>query len=182
MNEEAIRDSFPDEHLMAIHVREPKADPWKGKIWNLDSTGQLSLKMPHDMFVNARVPKGWECSLSCNQMPLTNILEPMIIQKNIVTLNEYGFLSLDLKQVDFPIAADDIGGLKNVKHVLRDTYTATTDSVVQKRRCIVKQGPCKDLYRLGIDSDIIRYMDNERQPLEQRFNTIIGAWFTLWRD
>ncbi|GJZ65542.1 reverse transcriptase domain-containing protein [Tanacetum coccineum] len=56
-----------------------------------------------------------------------------------------------------------------------DTYIATTDSVVQKRRCIVKQGPCKDLYRLGIDSDIIRYMDNERQPLEQRFNTIIGA-------
>ncbi|GJW14801.1 reverse transcriptase domain-containing protein [Tanacetum coccineum] len=28
LNEEAIRDSFPDEHLMAIHVREPKADPW----------------------------------------------------------------------------------------------------------------------------------------------------------
>ncbi|GJV98949.1 reverse transcriptase domain-containing protein [Tanacetum coccineum] len=28
LNKEAIRDSFPDEHLMAIHVREPNADPW----------------------------------------------------------------------------------------------------------------------------------------------------------
>ncbi|GKD61589.1 reverse transcriptase domain-containing protein [Tanacetum coccineum] len=28
LNEEAIRDSFPDKHLMAIHVRKPKADPW----------------------------------------------------------------------------------------------------------------------------------------------------------
>ncbi|GKC50788.1 reverse transcriptase domain-containing protein [Tanacetum coccineum] len=29
LNEEAIRDSFPDEHLMDIHVKEPNADPWK---------------------------------------------------------------------------------------------------------------------------------------------------------
>ncbi|GJY29864.1 reverse transcriptase domain-containing protein, partial [Tanacetum coccineum] len=28
LNKEAIRDSFPDEHLMAIHVRKPNADPW----------------------------------------------------------------------------------------------------------------------------------------------------------
>ncbi|GJV45935.1 reverse transcriptase domain-containing protein [Tanacetum coccineum] len=28
LNEEAIHDSFPDEHLMDIHVREPNADPW----------------------------------------------------------------------------------------------------------------------------------------------------------
>ncbi|GJV76681.1 reverse transcriptase domain-containing protein [Tanacetum coccineum] len=28
LNEEAIRDSFHDEHLMAIHVREPNADLW----------------------------------------------------------------------------------------------------------------------------------------------------------
>ncbi|GKA15027.1 reverse transcriptase domain-containing protein [Tanacetum coccineum] len=28
LNEEEIRDSFPNEHLMAIHVREPNADPW----------------------------------------------------------------------------------------------------------------------------------------------------------
>ncbi|GJY49442.1 reverse transcriptase domain-containing protein [Tanacetum coccineum] len=27
LNEEAIHDSFPDEHLMDIHVREPNADP-----------------------------------------------------------------------------------------------------------------------------------------------------------
>ncbi|GJU62343.1 reverse transcriptase domain-containing protein [Tanacetum coccineum] len=28
LNKEAIRDSFPDEHLMAIHVREAENDPW----------------------------------------------------------------------------------------------------------------------------------------------------------
>ncbi|GJV14534.1 reverse transcriptase domain-containing protein [Tanacetum coccineum] len=28
LDEEAIRDSFPDEHLMAIHVKEPEKDPW----------------------------------------------------------------------------------------------------------------------------------------------------------
>ncbi|GKE80993.1 reverse transcriptase domain-containing protein [Tanacetum coccineum] len=28
LNEEAIRDSFLDEHLIAIHVREHEADPW----------------------------------------------------------------------------------------------------------------------------------------------------------
>ncbi|GJU17756.1 reverse transcriptase domain-containing protein [Tanacetum coccineum] len=34
LNEEAIRDSFPDEHLMAIHVREHEADPkeWTDKL------------------------------------------------------------------------------------------------------------------------------------------------------
>ncbi|GJU37034.1 reverse transcriptase domain-containing protein [Tanacetum coccineum] len=29
LNEEAIRDSFPDEHLMAINVREAEDDPWR---------------------------------------------------------------------------------------------------------------------------------------------------------
>ncbi|GJT33695.1 reverse transcriptase domain-containing protein [Tanacetum coccineum] len=74
LNEEAIRDSFADEHLMAIFVREPKTDPciviWgrpedimvptllPGRYLNLDSTGQLSLKMPQDMFVNAMLAKG----------------------------------------------------------------------------------------------------------------------------
>nr|GEV64684.1 hypothetical protein [Tanacetum cinerariifolium] len=28
LNEEAIRDAFPDEHLMAIHLREAEIDPW----------------------------------------------------------------------------------------------------------------------------------------------------------
>ncbi|GJU87511.1 reverse transcriptase domain-containing protein [Tanacetum coccineum] len=28
LNEEAIRDSFPNKYLMEIHVREPEADPW----------------------------------------------------------------------------------------------------------------------------------------------------------
>nr|GEU55915.1 hypothetical protein [Tanacetum cinerariifolium] len=28
LNEEAIRDSFPNEHLIDIHVREDKSDPW----------------------------------------------------------------------------------------------------------------------------------------------------------
>ncbi|GJS16777.1 reverse transcriptase domain-containing protein [Tanacetum coccineum] len=60
LNEEAIRDSFPDEHLMAIHVREPNTDPW---YLNLDSTGQLSLKMPQDMFVNEMLAKGSGISL-----------------------------------------------------------------------------------------------------------------------
>ncbi|GJY23991.1 hypothetical protein Tco_0397649, partial [Tanacetum coccineum] len=77
---------------------------------------------------------------------------------------------LMVNKVDFPIAA---GMISKVSRMLRvsfkrfiscgvlcantssDTYTATINSIVQKRRCIVKQGPCKDLYRLGIDSDII---------------------------
>ncbi|GJU51719.1 hypothetical protein Tco_1221274 [Tanacetum coccineum] len=37
-----------------------------------------------------------------------------------------------------------------------DAYKTTTDFVVQKTHCIVKQGPCKDLYRLGVDSDIMQ--------------------------
>ncbi|GJW53729.1 reverse transcriptase domain-containing protein [Tanacetum coccineum] len=121
LNEEAFRDSFPNEHLMAIYVREPNADPW---YLNLDSTGQLSLKMPHDMFVNARVAKGLGMSL-----PAIRSLYPT-----------FWFISCGML----------------CANTSSDTYIATTDSVVQKRRCIVKQGPCKDLYRLGIDSDIIR--------------------------
>ncbi|GJT21826.1 reverse transcriptase domain-containing protein [Tanacetum coccineum] len=91
LNEEAIRDSFPDEHLMAIHVRETEADPCCKKflsivIWgqpedimvptllperylNQDSTGQLSLKMPQDMFVNAMPARGHEISFPAIRCP-----------------------------------------------------------------------------------------------------------------
>ncbi|GJX07699.1 reverse transcriptase domain-containing protein [Tanacetum coccineum] len=58
LNEEAIRDSFPDEYLMAVHVRETAEDPWDAAryIRNCDAcqrTGNIS---------------------SRNQMPLTNII------------------------------------------------------------------------------------------------------------
>ncbi|GKE12988.1 reverse transcriptase domain-containing protein, partial [Tanacetum coccineum] len=35
LNEEAIRDSFPDEYLMAVHVRETTEDPWYADYANL---------------------------------------------------------------------------------------------------------------------------------------------------
>nr|GEU37069.1 integrase, catalytic region, zinc finger, CCHC-type, peptidase aspartic, catalytic [Tanacetum cinerariifolium] len=36
LNEEAIRDSFPDKHLVAVHVREAVNDPWKESADKLD--------------------------------------------------------------------------------------------------------------------------------------------------
>ncbi|GJV59127.1 retrovirus-related pol polyprotein from transposon TNT 1-94 [Tanacetum coccineum] len=77
LNEEAIRDSFPDEHLMDIHVKEPKKDPCiegrlkditgmtlpQGKYLNPDSTGQLSSRMPQDMFGNVMHIRELETSL-----------------------------------------------------------------------------------------------------------------------
>nr|GEW18552.1 RNA-directed DNA polymerase homolog [Tanacetum cinerariifolium] len=33
LNEDAIQDSFPDEHLMAVQVRETAEDPWNRKEW-----------------------------------------------------------------------------------------------------------------------------------------------------
>ncbi|GKB70596.1 reverse transcriptase domain-containing protein [Tanacetum coccineum] len=44
LNEEAIRDSFPDEYLMAVHVRETTEDPWDAAsevfdIWGIDFMG-----------------------------------------------------------------------------------------------------------------------------------------------
>ncbi|GJZ73771.1 hypothetical protein Tco_0637917 [Tanacetum coccineum] len=38
-----------------------------------------------------------------------------------------------------------------------DTYTTITDIVMQKRLCIEKEGPCKDLYHLGVPLDIMQY-------------------------
>ncbi|GJU22329.1 hypothetical protein Tco_1155671 [Tanacetum coccineum] len=91
LKEEAIRESFPEEHLMAIHVREPEADPCCKEflnvaIWgrpedimvstllqerylNQDSTNQLSLKMPQDMFENAMPAIGHGISLPAIRCP-----------------------------------------------------------------------------------------------------------------
>ncbi|GJS02504.1 reverse transcriptase domain-containing protein [Tanacetum coccineum] len=50
LNEEAIHDSFPDEHLMAIHVREAENDPWYADYANF-----LVLKiMPHGLTYHLR--------------------------------------------------------------------------------------------------------------------------------
>ncbi|GKA33658.1 reverse transcriptase domain-containing protein, partial [Tanacetum coccineum] len=69
LNEEAIRDSFPEEHLMAIHVREPEADPCCKEFLNVAIWGR-----PEDIMVSTLLQeRAWNIS-SRNQMPLTNIL------------------------------------------------------------------------------------------------------------
>ncbi|GJZ15472.1 reverse transcriptase domain-containing protein [Tanacetum coccineum] len=40
LNEEAIRDSFPDEHLMAVQVREMAEDPWLATPYHPQTSGQ----------------------------------------------------------------------------------------------------------------------------------------------
>ncbi|GKA28743.1 reverse transcriptase domain-containing protein [Tanacetum coccineum] len=50
LNEEAIRDSFPDEHLMAVHIRETANDPWYADYANF----LVSKIMPHDLTYHLR--------------------------------------------------------------------------------------------------------------------------------
>ncbi|GKB56068.1 putative nucleotidyltransferase, ribonuclease H [Tanacetum coccineum] len=50
LNEEAIRDSFPDEHLMAIHVGETANDPWYADYTNF----LVSKIMPHGLTYHLR--------------------------------------------------------------------------------------------------------------------------------
>ncbi|GKE44470.1 reverse transcriptase domain-containing protein, partial [Tanacetum coccineum] len=50
LNEEAIRDSFPDEYLMAVHVRETAEEPWY-----VDYANFLVLKIiPHGLTYHLR--------------------------------------------------------------------------------------------------------------------------------
>nr|GEV00242.1 reverse transcriptase domain-containing protein [Tanacetum cinerariifolium] len=45
LDEVAIRDSFPDEHLMSVHVKEPDSDPWYADYANF----LLSKVVPRDL-------------------------------------------------------------------------------------------------------------------------------------
>ncbi|GJX76360.1 putative nucleotidyltransferase, ribonuclease H [Tanacetum coccineum] len=57
LDKEAIRDSFPDKHLMAIHVKEPENDPWYAnyanflvsKVMSRDLTYLLKKKFLSDL-------------------------------------------------------------------------------------------------------------------------------------
>ncbi|GJQ94109.1 reverse transcriptase domain-containing protein [Tanacetum coccineum] len=72
LNEEEIRDSFPNEHLIAIHVKEPNADPWKvfesGFYWPTIFKDASRYVRECDACQRAGIIS------SRNQMPLTNIL------------------------------------------------------------------------------------------------------------
>ncbi|GJY21588.1 reverse transcriptase domain-containing protein [Tanacetum coccineum] len=50
LNEEAIRDSFPDEYLMAVHVRETAEDPWYADYANF----LVSKIIPHRLTYHLR--------------------------------------------------------------------------------------------------------------------------------
>ncbi|GJS55102.1 reverse transcriptase domain-containing protein [Tanacetum coccineum] len=50
LNEEAIRDSFPDEHLMAVQVREMVEDPWYADYANF----LVSKIIPHGLIYHLR--------------------------------------------------------------------------------------------------------------------------------
>ncbi|GKE24256.1 hypothetical protein Tco_1435768 [Tanacetum coccineum] len=50
LDEEAIRDSFPDEHLMAIYAKEPEKDPWYADYANF----LVSKVMPRDLTYHLR--------------------------------------------------------------------------------------------------------------------------------
>ncbi|GJR07784.1 reverse transcriptase domain-containing protein [Tanacetum coccineum] len=50
LNEEEIRDSFPDEHLMTIYVREARNDPWYADYANF----LVSKIMPQDLTYHLR--------------------------------------------------------------------------------------------------------------------------------
>ncbi|GJY13900.1 reverse transcriptase domain-containing protein [Tanacetum coccineum] len=63
------RDSFPDEHLMAIHVKEHEADPCYKEFLSIVIWGR-----PEDIMVSTLLPERAGNIFSRNQMPLTNIL------------------------------------------------------------------------------------------------------------
>ncbi|GJV47696.1 reverse transcriptase domain-containing protein [Tanacetum coccineum] len=69
LNEEAIRGSFPDEHLMAVHVREPEADPCCKEFLSIVIWGRSK-----DIMVPTLLPERAGNISSRNQMSLTNIL------------------------------------------------------------------------------------------------------------
>ncbi|GJZ28538.1 reverse transcriptase domain-containing protein [Tanacetum coccineum] len=50
LNEEAIRDSFPDEHLMAVHIKETANDPWYADYANF----LVSKIIPHGLTYHLR--------------------------------------------------------------------------------------------------------------------------------
>ena len=50
LNEEAIRDSFPDKHLMAVQVRETAEDPWYANYTNF----LVSTIIPHGLTYHLR--------------------------------------------------------------------------------------------------------------------------------
>ncbi|GJV90901.1 DNA-directed DNA polymerase [Tanacetum coccineum] len=66
LNEEAIRDSFPDEHLMAVHVKEVANDPWKEWTDKLDDelwTFRTTYKSPVRS-IPFKIAYGKSCHLS----------------------------------------------------------------------------------------------------------------------
>nr|GEV64141.1 glucose/ribitol dehydrogenase [Tanacetum cinerariifolium] len=65
--------------------------------------------------------------------------------KKIVTLNEYGFLFLDLKKVVelSNCNRDDIGGLKNVKHELQEVHQFSVACFVEILHITNKLAGCK---------------------------------------
>ncbi|GKB47281.1 reverse transcriptase domain-containing protein [Tanacetum coccineum] len=87
LNEEAICESFPDEHLMAIHVRKPKADPWKvfesGFYW--PTIFKDAVRYVHECDACQRAGN----IFSRNQMPLTNILAFRTAYKSPIGSNPF---------------------------------------------------------------------------------------------
>nr|GEW68329.1 hypothetical protein [Tanacetum cinerariifolium] len=97
LNEEVIRDSFPDEHLMAIHVREPKVDLWlktgdKGKNVNtkfdkFEALGTLFCVtlFPTNIVIKAKIVTNSKVNADRSK-PVTS--QPTAINKQGQTQNE----------------------------------------------------------------------------------------------
>ncbi|GJT41690.1 hypothetical protein Tco_0941555 [Tanacetum coccineum] len=67
LNEKAIHDSFPDEHLMAIHVRETEDEPWLVYSQDLITTSDtIPLSSYDQIFTLGHLNYGWTKS-SINQ-------------------------------------------------------------------------------------------------------------------
>ncbi|GJW98912.1 reverse transcriptase domain-containing protein [Tanacetum coccineum] len=114
LNEEAIRDSFPDEHLMAVQVREMAEDPWYADYTNF----LVSKTIPHGLTYHLRKKflvskmRVWDAARyirdydacqrdgnisSHKQMPLTNILVSEIMDKEFHEGDEVLFFNSRLK-------------------------------------------------------------------------------------
>ncbi|GJS89761.1 reverse transcriptase domain-containing protein [Tanacetum coccineum] len=118
LNEEAIHNSFPDEHLMAIHVRKAENEPWK--------VFESGFYWPTIFKDVARYVR--ECNAcqragnisSRNQMPLSNILD--CLWKSMPLPIEMGHKAYwDLKNVNLDLMPhENIGRIQTLEKETRD--------------------------------------------------------------